>query len=151
MKNNFLLAVAFFFSAWATQAQWTNRYPKVEGYGHHVYLEGYDFPVLNAGPLDPAPSPVNNMLLFSAKGWLWMLDTNSLEAERITSSAGMDSKPNWAPSGEKIVFVRDNSINTQIVLLDLRSKQEIVLVDTDAVELDPVFCTLRGVCLLCIV
>lgn len=139
MKNNFLLAVAFFFSAWATQAQWTNRYPKVEGYGHHVYLEGYDFPVLNAGPLDPAPSPVNNMLLFSAKGWLWMLDTNSLEAERITSSAGMDSKPNWAPSGEKIVFVRDNSINTQIVLLDLRSKQEIVLVDTDAVELDPVF------------
>ncbi len=21
------------------QAQWTNRYPKVEGYGHHIYSE----------------------------------------------------------------------------------------------------------------
>ncbi|MDE2796613.1 MAG: hypothetical protein OXL34_17495, partial [Gemmatimonadota bacterium] len=37
--------------------QWRNRYPRVQGYGHHVYLEGYELPVLTNGPIDPAPSP----------------------------------------------------------------------------------------------
>ena len=38
-------------------AQWTNRYPKVDGLNHHVYLEGYELPTLTIGPIDPAPSP----------------------------------------------------------------------------------------------
>ena len=33
-------------------AQWTHRYPKVAGFNHHVYLEGYELPVLNPGPSD---------------------------------------------------------------------------------------------------
>ena len=37
--------------------QWRNRYPRVQGYGHHVYLEGYELPLLTNGPIDPAPSP----------------------------------------------------------------------------------------------
>ncbi|MXX73609.1 MAG: hypothetical protein F4205_13905 [Gemmatimonadetes bacterium] len=41
----------------AASGQWTNRYPRVQGYGHHVYLEGYELPVLTSGPIDPAPSP----------------------------------------------------------------------------------------------
>ena len=38
-------------------AQWTNRYPKVDGYNHHVYVEGFELPTLAAGPTDPAPFP----------------------------------------------------------------------------------------------
>ena len=120
-------------------AQWKNRYPKVDGYGHHVYLEGYELPVLNPGPMDPAPSPATNSVVFSAKGWLWLMNLDTSEALRITSSSGIDSRPNWSPNGKQITFVRDSGLDTQIVLLDLVSKKETILVDTEALDLDPIF------------
>jgi TolB protein len=132
----FSLVLLLSFSA---QAQWTNRYPKVDGFGHHVYLEGYELPVLNSGPTDPAPSPTNDEVVFSAKGWLWVMNLKTSEAKRITFSPDMDSRPNWSPDGNKIVFVRDNSLNTQIVLLDLNSNKETILVNSDALDLDPIF------------
>jgi len=120
-------------------AQWKNRYQKVDGYGHHVYLEGYELPILNSGPTDPAPSPSNDRLVFAAKGWLWIMDLQTLEATRITKSKDMDSKPNWSPDGRQIVFVRDDSADTDIVVLDLDSNKETILVETDAIDLDPIF------------
>jgi TolB protein len=123
----------------SVQAQWLNRYPLVEGFGHHVYLEGFELPVLNPGPTDPAPSPSNDQVVFSAKGWLWLMKLQTLEAKRVTFSADMDFRPNWSPDGSKIVFVRDNSLNTQIVLLDLKAKTEKILVNSNALDLDPIF------------
>ena len=139
MRKFILLFCVLLFSIPSANAQWKNRYPKVDGYGHHVYLEGYELPVLNSGPMDPAPSPRDNQVVFSAKGWLWILDLDRSEARRITASGGIDSRPNWSPNGEQIVFVRDNGSDTQIVLLDLISKKETILVDTEALDLDPVF------------
>ncbi|MEW4925219.1 CehA/McbA family metallohydrolase [Algibacter sp. 2305UL17-15] len=138
MKNLIVISIVL-LTTFSAMAQWKNRYPKVDGYGHHVYLEGYELPVLNAGAMDPAPSPHNNQVVFSAKGWLWLMDFETSEAHRITTSSGMDSRPNWSQNGEQIVFIRDNSLDTQIVLLDLQSKKETVLVDTEALELDPIF------------
>lgn len=45
---------------WALDAQWTNRYPKVEGFSHHVYLEGYELPTLGKpwGPPLGGPSVI---------------------------------------------------------------------------------------------
>ena len=51
----------------------------------------------------------------------------------------MDFRPNWSPSGNKMAFVRDNSLNTQLVLLDLNSKKETILISSDALDLDPIF------------
>lgn len=136
--KHFILSLLFLLS-FSVQAQWSNRYPLVEGYGHHVYLEAFELPVLNAGPTDPAPSPMNDQVVFSAKGWLWLMNLQTLEAKRVTFSADMDFKPNWSPDGNKIVFVRDNSLNTQIVLLDLKAKTEKILVNSDALDLDPIF------------
>lgn len=139
MKNFLPITILLLLSIAYTHAQWTNRYPKVDGYGHHVYLEGYELPVLNSGPMDPAPSPINDQVVFSAKGWLWLYEPNSAKATRVTNSSGMDARPNWSPDGEQIVFVRDNGSDTQIVLLDLPSKKETILVDSDRLELDPIF------------
>ena len=125
----------------SVNARWSNRYPKVDGYGHHVYLEGYELPVLNSGPTDPAPSPMNNQVVFSAKGWLWMMNLETFEAKRITFSSNMDSRPNWSPDGTKIVFVRDNSLDTHLVLLDLNSNKEALLMNSNALDLDPIFST----------
>lgn len=139
MKKSFVFSLIILFNISNIFAQWSNRYPKVDGFGHHVYLEGYELPVLNAGPTDPAPSPVNNNIVFSAKGWLWLYNLDTKSANRITASSDMDSSPNWSPDGNQIVFVRDNSLDTKIVLFDLISKKETILIDTKALDLDPIF------------
>ena len=139
MKNFTLLISFLFIGILSIDAQWTNRYPKVDGYRHHVYLEAHELPVLNSGPADPAPSPLNDRVAFSAKGWLWVLDLETMEAKRITATPFVDAKPNWSPDGTQLVFVRDNSRDTQIVLLDLPTGKGTTLIDTEALELDPIF------------
>ncbi|TBN05491.1 hypothetical protein EYD45_04225 [Hyunsoonleella flava] len=139
MKHLVLFATLTLFCLHSVSAQWSNRYPKVDGFGHHVYLEGYELPVMNSGATDPAPSPTKNEVAFSAKGWLWLLDLNTKVATRITSSGAMDFKPNWSPDGKSIVFVRDTGLDTKIMLLNLAENIETVLVDTKALDLDPIF------------
>ena len=139
MKNYIIFFAITLFSSSIIYGQWSNRYPKVDGFGHHVYLEGYELPILNAGPTDPAPSPIDGRIVFAAKGWLWLMDVTTKKASRITTSAHMDSKPNWSPDGKRIVFIRDNSSDTEIVLLDMASMKETVLVNTKALDLDPIF------------
>ncbi|WP_139001844.1 CehA/McbA family metallohydrolase [Hyunsoonleella aestuarii] len=139
MRHYISLFAIFFICINLLSAQWTNRYPKVDGFGHHVYLEGYELPILNAGPTDPAPSPSGESIVFAAKGWLWLMDLKSLVAKRITTSSAVDSSPNWSPDGTQIVFVRDNSLDTNIVLLDIFSNKETILIDTEKLDLDPIF------------
>jgi len=55
-------------------AQWTNRYPLAKGYRHHIYLEGYELPLVGSGVLDPAPSPDGKSVYFSGSGWIWKQD-----------------------------------------------------------------------------
>lgn len=118
-------------------AQWRNRYPRVEGYGHHVYLEGYELPVLTAGPMDPAPGPGGRRLAFSARGWIWVMDLESGVARRLTRGDGMDFRPTWRPDGERIAFVRDSGADTRIVIADAESGAEVAFIDTPALDLDP--------------
>jgi TolB protein len=139
MKNTCLILSIILLNSFLANAQWSNRYTKVDGFGHHVYLEGYELPVLNSGPTDAAPSPMNDEIAFAAKGYLWLMNLETQEAKRITSSPFVDSSPNWSPDGDKIVFVRDNSLNTQIVSLDLNTLKETILVSTEALELNPIF------------
>jgi TolB protein len=124
---------------WVVEAQWTNRYPKVDGFGHHVYLEGYEMPTLGAGPTDPAPSPDGRSIVFAARGWLWRLDLQTHEARRITRGAGVDSRPAWSPDGKTIAFVRDSGKDTSLVQIDANGGGEKVLVDTPAIDLDPAY------------
>ena len=141
-----ILALAGLISAAGTRpaaAQWTNRYPKVEGYNHHVYLEGYNLPTLTQGPIDPAVSPDGQSVAFASAGWIWVMplaeDVSPRVARRVTSAGGVDARVAWSPSGDRLVFVRDDTSDTSIVALDLASGSEDVLVDTKALDLDPAF------------
>ena len=118
-------------------AQWQNRYPRVQGYGHHVYLEGYELPILTTGPTDPAPAPDGRRIAFSARGWIWVMDLASRTARRLTSGGGLDFRPAWAPSGDRLAFVRDDGSDTWIVVVDSESGRELAVVDTPTLDLDP--------------
>ncbi len=120
-------------------SQWTNRYTKVEGFNHHVYLEGYNLPTLNAGPGDPAVSPDGRSLAVAARGWIWRVDLATRQAHRLTRGGGIDSRPTWSPDGKRIAFVRDDTRDTNIIELDAASGAEKTLVNTRAMDLDPVY------------
>jgi TolB protein len=126
-------------SAGAARGQWTNRYPKVANFAHHVYLEGYNLPTLAAGPTDPAVSPDGTTLALAARGWLWVMDLRTRAARRITRGVGVDSRPAWSPDSRQLAFVRDDGRDTSIVLLDLAAGRERVVVATPALDLDPEF------------
>ncbi len=133
-----LAAFALLLSAPTADAQWTNRYPKVTGMNHHVYLEGYDLPTMNVGPTDPAVSPDGSRLAFSARGWIWVLDLTSGRATRVTDGPNMDFRPAWSPDGAQLAFVRDDTRDTWIVTRNISSGQE-VRINTPALDLDPTF------------
>ncbi len=119
--------------------QFTNRYPKVKGYSHHIYLEGYDLPIFSIGPVDPAPSPDGASIVVASRGWLWILDPVSGEAKRLTQAAGIDSRPTWSPDGKTLAFVRDDTRDTSIMAINPQTGEERRLLNTPAIDLDPAF------------
>jgi TolB protein len=138
LRRALLPLIALLLVATPARAQWTNRYQKVEPYGHHVYLEGYELPTMNAGPTAPAVSPDGMSVAFSARGWIWVLDLQSGRARRVTDGAAMDFRPAWSQDGSQLAFVRDDSRDTWIVVRDVETGAETTL-NTDAIELDPTF------------
>ncbi len=133
------LFVACVAMATPVSAQWTNRYPRLAGYGHQIYLEGYELPLLTTGPIDPAASPDGTRLVFASRGWLWLFDPGTGVATRLTKSPGVDARPAWSPDGASIAFVRDNGSMLTIVLIDVATGRETPIVTDKAIVLDPAF------------
>ena len=119
-------------------AQWTNHYPKLDDFGHHVYLEQHELPILSHGPVDPAPAPDGKTLAFAAQGWIWLMNLETGEATRLTNGPGVDGRPRWSADGQHLAFVRDTGDDTSIVLMDVESGSE-QIINTPAIELDPEF------------
>ena len=133
------LLVAWVAVAAPASAQWTNRYPRLAGYNHQIYLEGYELPLLTTGPIDPAASPDGTRLVFASRGWLWLFDIGTGIATRLTKGPGVDARPTWSPDGASIAFVRDNGSMLTIVLIDVASGRETPIVTDKAIVLDPAF------------
>ena len=100
----------------ALGAQWRNRYPKLAGSAHHVYVEGYELPVVNAGASDPAASPDGRTLAVASRGWIWLVDRATGAARRVTRGGQMDSRPAWSPDGRLLAFVRDDDSTLAVVV-----------------------------------
>ena len=138
MSRVIVVCTVVLASVWPLSAQWTNRYQRI-GQGHHVYVEGYDFPTYSVGPTYPAISPDGRTVAFSARGWLWTMSTSGGAAERLTTGRDLDSRPAWHPNGTHIAFVRDDTRNTDIIEIDRATGAERTLVGGPAAELDPAY------------
>ena len=134
-----LAAGALALVAEPLSAQWSHRYPLLAGFNHHVYLEGYELPILTNGPMDPAPSPDGKRLAFASRGWLWLFDPTSGVATRLTKGAGVDARPAWSPDGAHLAFVRDDGRMLTIMLVDVATGAEQRVVTDSAIVLDPAF------------
>ena len=132
-----LLSLIFTLVPGLASAQWTNRYPKLEGYSHHVYVEGFELPMVVAGPTDPAPSPDGGTIAIAARGWIWLLDPATGVARRVTSGPELDSRPAWHPDGTRLAFLRDDSRRLTIWQLDIATGEETLLFEDDSIVLDP--------------
>lgn len=105
-------------------AQWKNRYPKLAGSSHHVYVEGYELPVVNAGVSDPAESPSGETVAVGSHGWIWLLDLTTGDAKRVTRGGRMDSRPTWSPDGRSLAFVRDDGNTLAVIVRDMTTGAE---------------------------
>ncbi len=134
-----LLATAIWLASPAVvSAQWTHRYPKVEGFSHQLYLEQENLPILSSGPTYPAASPDGATVAFAHQGWIWLLDLDSGVARRLTDGSAVDARPRWSPDGKRIAFVRDSGSDTSIVITGLDGAL-LSEIDTPAIDLDPEF------------
>lgn len=142
MKHITSLAAAFLLASASASApvlaQWTNHYPKVEGYGHQLYLEQENLPILSSGPTTPAPSPDGKHVAFAHQGWIWLLDLETGVARQFTNGSGIDARPRWSPDSRVLAFVRDNGSDTSVILKHRANGAETVI-NTPAIELDPAF------------
>lgn len=139
MKNIIRIATitgCLFFGV--ANAQWTNSYPKLNDFGHQIYLEQHELPVVGHGVTDPAASPNGKHLAIASKGWLWLLDLDTGVATRITDTAATDSRPRWSADGSHIAFVRDYGNDTAVVVKNIKSNEE-QTINTDAIDIDPEF------------
>lgn len=118
-----LLVVAVGMLASQARAEFTNRYPKISGFNHQIYVEGYELPVLNAGPADPAVSPDGQAVAVAAGGHLWLIPLTAGgaagPARRLTGGPALDSRPAWSPDGRTLAAVRDTGTDTHIVRIEL--------------------------------
>ncbi|NIU65834.1 MAG: hypothetical protein GWN73_10540, partial [Actinobacteria bacterium] len=109
----------------------------VQGYSHHVYLEGYELPLYTVGPMDPAVH--GNDVVLTSGGWIWVTQPTTRTARRLTRSGGIDARPAWSPDGASIAFVRDDTRETSIVEIDVSTGEERTLVQETGIELDPAY------------
>ena len=132
------LLLLLLICSFAAQAEWTNRYPKVDGQRHHIYLESYELPILSSGPKYPAPSPDGKSIAFASHGWIWVMDINTQMAKRVTKGESIDGRPRWSGDSKHLAFVRDSSTDSSIVIIELGTNKTIEI-NTPTIELDPEF------------
>lgn len=133
-----LLVLILLLLSIATQAEWTHRYPKVDGQRHHIYLESYELPILSSGPKYPAPSPNGESIAFASHGWIWIMDLSSNVAKRITNTGDVDGRPRWSKDGRYIAFVRDSGVDSSIIVLEVSTGKS-QNINTAKIDLDPEF------------
>lgn len=128
----------------AARGEWTHRYPRITGFAHQIYVEGYELPFVHAGPADAAVRPDGRALAVAAGGHVYLvaLAADGLQVtstRRLTSGPHGYSRPAWSPDGKALALVRDTGTDTALYSLEVATGKMDALVETTALELDPAY------------
>lgn len=66
---------------------------------------------------EPALSPDGQTLVFSWRGDIWKVPVSGGLAQRLTTDSGLDSAPEFSPSGEELAFVSTRTGSAQVHLM----------------------------------
>lgn len=104
---------------------------------HNYYFRELYLPQLTSGPSSVAWMPDGKSLVYSMAGSLWKQDLDGAVAEQFTDGEGYDYQPDVSPDGRKIIFVRYNGQSSELMLLDMETKQVNALTNNKGVNLEP--------------
>ena len=85
-------------------------------------------------------SPDEKTLAFSAVGYLWTMDVDSKEVERLTSASHFEFEPAFSPDGSKLAYVswHDTELGS-VILRDLSGGTETTLTAEPGIYRTPAF------------
>lgn len=104
---------------------------------HSYYYREMYLPQLTSGPSAVDFSPDGQSLVYSMAGSLWLQKIGDGTAIELTSGPGYDYQPDWSPDGRHIAFVRHDRNALELWQLDLQTRQEQQLTQTNAVNVEP--------------
>ncbi len=120
------------------ECQFTNRYPKLDGFRQQIYIEGFDLPIFSTKPIYFAASTVKNRFAFCLNGKV-IISTETGKIIPIYNDGAIDFQPRWNNDGTKIAFTRDNGNETFIVLYDFQNAEQRIFHRSGKMDLDPYF------------
>ncbi|MFO0573611.1 MAG: CehA/McbA family metallohydrolase [Polyangia bacterium] len=128
----------------AARGEWTHRYPRITGFAHQIYVEGYELPFVHAGPADAAVRPDGRALAVAAGGHVYLVALGAdgvqvTATRRLTGGPHSYSRPAWSPDGKALALVRDSGTDTALYALEVATGKLEPLVETPALELDPAY------------
>ncbi|MBX9929573.1 MAG: hypothetical protein K2X99_11730 [Gemmatimonadaceae bacterium] len=95
---------------------------------------------ITTGIGEPILSPDGRKVVFSARGELFAVGAREGgDAVRLTTNAGVDGMPHWAPDSRRIVYASSRDGHWRLVLLDLVTRRETVLTDGSGDDIRPWF------------
>ncbi len=84
---------------------------------------GIEERVITKGPEQVDVSPDGTRLIFAVHGDLWTMGASGGEATRLTHTKASEGWPRFSPDGQTIAYQSDEHGNSDIYLMDLRSKK----------------------------
>jgi len=140
-RINFKITIVIFasiFISLQTFAQFTNRYPKLDGFRQQIFFEGFDLPICSTKPIFYSPSPQKGMNCYCLNGKIYITMANG-ELIQVPNEGFVDFQPKWNNDGSKIVFTRDDGSTTFILLYELVTNKFVTIYKSGKMDLDPTF------------
>ena len=114
--------------------QYTNRYPKLDGFRQQIYIEGFDLPIYTTNPIYYSEGP-KGKYIYCKQGKI--IVDNGKNTFQIPNEGYIDFQPQWSPDFKKIVFTRDNLATTFIMIYDLESNSLSEVFKSGSMDIDP--------------